>query len=99
MDSGAISAKTAKTVFDEMAASGKSAQAIVAEKGFSQISDTGAIETVIQNVLAGNPREVEAYRGGKTKLMGFFVGEVMKATRGQANPKTVNELLKKLLEK
>ena len=97
VDTGAISAKTAKTVFDEMAASGKSAQAIVAEKGLSQISDTGAIETVIQNVLAGNPKEVESYRGGKTKLMGFFVGEVMKATRGQANPKTVNELLRKLL--
>jgi len=80
-----------------MAASGKSAQAIVAAKGLAQISDTGAIETVIQNVLAGNPREVESYRGGKTKLMGFFVGEVMKATRGQANPKTVNELLRKLL--
>ncbi len=63
----------------------------------SQISDTGAIETVIQNVLAGNPKEVESYRGGKTKLMGFFVGEVMKATRGQANPKAVNELLRKLL--
>jgi aspartyl-tRNA(Asn)/glutamyl-tRNA(Gln) amidotransferase subunit B len=97
VDAGAISAKTAKTVFDEMAASGKSAQAIVAEKGLAQISDTGAIETVIQNVLAGNPREVASYRGGKTKLMGFFVGEVMKATRGQANPKTVNELLRKLL--
>jgi aspartyl-tRNA(Asn)/glutamyl-tRNA(Gln) amidotransferase subunit B len=97
IETGAISAKTAKTVFDEMAASGKSAQAIVAAKGLSQISDTGAIETVIQNVLAGNPKEVEAYRGGKTKLMGFFVGEVMKATRGQANPKTVNELLRKLL--
>jgi aspartyl-tRNA(Asn)/glutamyl-tRNA(Gln) amidotransferase subunit B len=99
VETGAISAKTAKTVFDEMAASGKSARVIVAEKGLSQISDTGAIETVIQNVLAGNPKEVEAYRGGKTKLMGFFVGEVMKATRGQANPKTVNELLKKMLEK
>jgi aspartyl-tRNA(Asn)/glutamyl-tRNA(Gln) amidotransferase subunit B len=99
VETGAISAKTAKTVFDEMAASGKSAQVIVAEKGLSQISDTGAIETVIQNVLAGNPKEVEAYRGGKTKLMGFFVGEVMKATRGQANPKAVNELLKKTLEK
>jgi aspartyl-tRNA(Asn)/glutamyl-tRNA(Gln) amidotransferase subunit B len=97
VDAGAISAKTAKTVFDEMAASGKSAQAIVAEKGLAQISDTGTIETVIQNILAGNPKEVESYRGGKTKLMGFFVGEVMKATRGQANPKTVNELLRKLL--
>jgi aspartyl-tRNA(Asn)/glutamyl-tRNA(Gln) amidotransferase subunit B len=97
VDSGAISGKTAKTVFDEMAASGKTAAAIVADKGLSQISDTGAIEAVVQDVLDRNPKEVSAYRGGKTKLMGFFVGEVMKATRGQANPKTVNELLRKAL--
>jgi aspartyl-tRNA(Asn)/glutamyl-tRNA(Gln) amidotransferase subunit B len=97
VENGAISAKIAKTVFDEMAASGQTAAAIVAEKGLSQINDTGAIETVIQEVLDRNPKELEAFRGGKTKLMGFFVGEVMKATRGQANPKTVNALLKKLL--
>ena len=82
-----------------MAASGKTARAIVQEKGLAQISDTGAIEKVVQEVIAANPKEVEAYRSGKTKLMGFFVGEVMKATRGQANPKAVNELLKKILEK
>jgi aspartyl-tRNA(Asn)/glutamyl-tRNA(Gln) amidotransferase subunit B len=99
VDSGAISGKTAKTVFDEMAASGKTAAAIVADKGLSQISDTGAIEAVVQDVLDRNPKEVAAYRGGKTKLMGFFVGEVMKATRGQANPKAVNELLRKVLNK
>ena len=97
VDSGAISVKTAKNVFDEMAASGKTAAAIVTDKGLSQISDTGAIEAVVQDVLDRNPKEVAAYRGGKTKLMGFFVGEVMKATRGQANPKTVNELLRKAL--
>jgi len=97
VDSGAISVKTAKNVFDEMAASDKTAAAIVAEKSLSQISDTGAIEAVVQDVLDRNPKEVAAYRGGKTKLMGFFVGEVMKATRGQANPKTVNELLRKAL--
>jgi aspartyl-tRNA(Asn)/glutamyl-tRNA(Gln) amidotransferase subunit B len=96
---GAISAKIAKTVFDEMAASGKTAAAIVAETGLSQINDTGAIETVIQEVLDRNPKELAAFRGGKTKLMGFFVGEVMKATRGQANPKTVNQLFKKFLGK
>jgi aspartyl-tRNA(Asn)/glutamyl-tRNA(Gln) amidotransferase subunit B len=82
-----------------MAASGRAAAAIVAEKGLSQINDAGAIETVVQDVLDRNPKEVEAYRGGKTRLMGFFVGEVMKATRGQANPMTVNELLKQFLDK
>jgi aspartyl-tRNA(Asn)/glutamyl-tRNA(Gln) amidotransferase subunit B len=94
VENGAISAKIAKTVFDEMAASGKTAAAIVAERGLSQINDTGAIETVIQEVLDRNPKELAAFRGGKTKLMGFFVGEVMKATRGQANPKTVNEIIR-----
>jgi aspartyl-tRNA(Asn)/glutamyl-tRNA(Gln) amidotransferase subunit B len=94
VDNGAISAKIAKTVFDEMAVSGKTAAAIVAAKGLSQINDTGAIEAVVQDVLDRNPEEVAAYRGGKTKLIGFFVGEVMKATRGQANPKAVNEILR-----
>jgi aspartyl-tRNA(Asn)/glutamyl-tRNA(Gln) amidotransferase subunit B len=98
IEKGNISGKIAKTVFDEMAASGKTARAIVQEKGLAQISDAGAIEKVVQEVIAANPKEVEAYRNGKTKLMGFFVGEVMKATRGQANPKAVNELLKKILE-
>ena len=98
VEKGDINAKTAKTVFDEMAASGKTARAIVQEKGLAQISDAGAIEDVVLKVLEANPKEVEAYRGGKTKLMGFFVGEVMKATRGRANPKAVNELLRKMLE-
>jgi aspartyl-tRNA(Asn)/glutamyl-tRNA(Gln) amidotransferase subunit B len=95
--SEAISAKSAKAVFEEMAASGKSAEAIVAEKGLAQISDDAAIEALVRGILERNPKEVEAYRGGKTKLMGFFVGEAMKATRGQANPKTVNAILSKLL--
>jgi aspartyl-tRNA(Asn)/glutamyl-tRNA(Gln) amidotransferase subunit B len=99
VDEGVISAKTAKSVFDRMAVSGKTAREIVKESGLVQISDAGAISDVIQEVIAANPREVEAYRGGKTKLIGFFVGEVMKATRGQANPKTVNELLRKQLER
>jgi aspartyl-tRNA(Asn)/glutamyl-tRNA(Gln) amidotransferase subunit B len=99
VDEGAISGRTAKTVFDEMAASGKTARAIVQEKGLAQISDTSAIEKVVQDVIDRNPGEVAAFRGGKNKLMGFFVGEVMKATRGQANPKTVNELLRKVLDR
>jgi aspartyl-tRNA(Asn)/glutamyl-tRNA(Gln) amidotransferase subunit B len=98
VDGGVISAKMAKAVFDEMAASGQTAAAIVAAQGLAQINDSAAIEAVVQEVIDRNPGEVEAFRGGKTKLMGFFVGEVMKATRGQANPKAVNELLRKRLE-
>ena len=67
------------------------------EKGLGQISDSGAIEEIVAKVLAGHSDEVSAYKGGKTKLMGFFVGQVMQATRGQANPKLVNEILKKKL--
>ena len=98
VERGAISAKTAKTVFDEMAATGRPAEAIVRAQGLAQISDAGALDRVVDDVMARNPAEVAAYRGGKVKLMGFFVGEVMKATRGQANPKTVNEILKKKLQ-
>jgi aspartyl-tRNA(Asn)/glutamyl-tRNA(Gln) amidotransferase subunit B len=99
VEEGLISGKIAKTVFDEMAASGKSAKAVVEDKGLVQISDADAIETIVREVLDRNPKEVAAYHGGKTKLMAFFVGEVMKATRGRANPKTVNELLRKRLER
>jgi len=97
VERGAISAKTAKTVFDEMAATGRTAEAIVRAQGLAQISDAGALDRVVDDVMARNPAEVAAYRGGKVKLMGFFVGEVMKATRGQANPKTVNEILRQKL--
>jgi aspartyl-tRNA(Asn)/glutamyl-tRNA(Gln) amidotransferase subunit B len=98
VDGGTISGKIAKTVFDEMAASGKSARQIVDEKGLVQISDSGAIEDAVSAVLAANPDEVQTYQNGKTKLLGFFVGQVMKATRGKANPKLVNEILKAKLE-
>lgn len=98
VDDGTISGKIAKTVFDEMASSGKPPRQVVEEKGLVQISDSGAIEDIIAEVLAGNPAEVEAYRHGKTKLMGFFVGQVMKETRGKANPGMVNDILKKKLE-
>ncbi len=99
IDNGTISGKIAKTVFDEMAKSGKSPQSIVEDKGLVQISDSSAIEDIISKVLAGCSAEVEAYRNGKTKLLGFFVGQVMKETRGKANPKMVNEILRKKLEK
>jgi aspartyl-tRNA(Asn)/glutamyl-tRNA(Gln) amidotransferase subunit B len=98
VEEGVISGKIAKTVFDEMAQTGKPAQQIVEEKGLVQISDTDAIEEVVSNVISNNPKEVEAYKNGKTKLLGFFVGQVMKETKGKANPKLVNEILKGKLE-
>jgi aspartyl-tRNA(Asn)/glutamyl-tRNA(Gln) amidotransferase subunit B len=94
VEEGVISGKIAKTVFDEMAQTGKPAQQIVEEKGLVQISDSDALEDVVSDVIAGNPKEVEAYKNGKTKLLGFFVGQVMKETKGKANPKLVNEILK-----
>lgn len=95
---GTISGKIAKDVFDEMFESGKAADTIVDEKGLKQISDTGELEGIIDQLLADNPSQVEAYRGGKTGLIGWFVGQVMKATKGQANPGMVNQLLKSKLE-
>lgn len=92
-----ISGKIAKTVFEEMAQSGKSAKAIVEEKGLIQITDDSALEPIVAEILENNPDQVEQYRAGKTKVLGFFVGQVMKATQGKANPKLVNELLKSKL--
>ncbi len=73
------------------------ADAVIEARGLKQITDTGAIEDVVEQVMAANPEQLEQYRSGKDKLFGFFVGQVMKATRGKANPALVNELLKKLL--
>jgi len=98
VDTGVISGKIAKTVFEEMAQSGASAPAIVESRGLVQVSDSSAIEAEARQVLADNPDQVTAYQGGKTKLMGFFVGQVMRATRGKANPKVVNEVLARLLK-
>jgi len=95
---GVINGKIAKTVFDEMARTGKPAQQIVEEKGLLQITDPDAIEEVVSNVISNNPKEVDAYKNGKTKLLGFFVGRVMRETKGKANPKLVNEILKQKLE-
>ena len=89
-----ISGRIAKEVFEEMFATGKAASAIVEEKGLRQVTDTGAIEAVIDDVLAKNPDKVAEYRGGKDKLFGFFVGQTMKASGGKANPALVNEILK-----
>jgi aspartyl-tRNA(Asn)/glutamyl-tRNA(Gln) amidotransferase subunit B len=97
VDQGVISGKIAKTVFEEMATSGKPPRQIVEKKGLVQISDSTAIEEIVAKVLATCSPEVAAYKNGKTKLLGFFVGQVMRETRGKANPKLVNEILKKKL--
>jgi len=95
---GDISGKIGKKVFEELWTGDLGPTAVVEANGWKQVSDTGAIEEEIRKVLADNAGQVAAYRGGKTKIFGFFVGQVMKATRGQANPGLVNELLKKLLD-
>ena len=92
-----ISGTIAKDVFAEMYSSGKDAATIVDEKGLKQVTDTGAIEAVIDEVIAENPDNVAAYKGGKDKLFGFFVGQTMKKTGGKANPGIVNEILRKKL--
>ncbi len=92
--SGEISGKIAKEVLDEMFVSNKPAAQIIEEKGFKQVSDTGAIEKIIDEVLTKNPTQLAAYKGGQEKLFGFFVGQVMKESKGQANPNVVNEILK-----
>ena len=93
-----ISGKIAKDVLDAMMESGKDADAIIEEKGLKQVSDSGAIDTIIKEIMDANPEQVEGYRGGKDKLFGFFVGQVMKASKGQANPAMVNQRLKALLD-
>ena len=98
VEDGTISGKQAKDVFAEMAATGDAPGAIVALKGMKQVSDSEAIEAVVESVIAANPAEVESYRAGKTGLIGFFVGQVMREMGGQANPKVVNEVLRKRLD-
>jgi aspartyl-tRNA(Asn)/glutamyl-tRNA(Gln) amidotransferase subunit B len=84
-------------VFEEMYKTGKDAEVIVKEQGLVQVSDTGAIETIIDEVIKANPAQAADYKAGKDKLFGFFVGQVMKASKGKANPELVNQLLKKKL--
>jgi len=96
---GTISGRTAKEVFDEMVETGKSAAEIVEAKGLKQISDTGAIEAVIAKLIAENQGQVDQFQSGNDKVMGWFVGQVMKATGGKANPGVVNQLLRKALSK
>ena len=98
IDEGKISGKQGKDVLVAMFASGQSAAAVVEEKGLVQVSDTGEIDRVIDEVIAASPRQLEQYRAGKETLFGFFVGQVMKASKGKANPKVVNERLKEKLK-
>ena len=93
----AISSKQGKEVFAAVLEEGKDPADVVKERGMEQVSDAGAIEAVVDAVLAANPDKVAQYRGGKTGLIGFFVGQCMKETRGQGNPKVINELLAKKL--
>ncbi len=92
-----ISGKIAKTVFEDVWKSGKTADQVIEEKGLKQVTDSGAIESIVDEIIAANPDQVAEYRGGKDKLMGFFVGQVMKASKGKANPGMANQLLKKKL--
>ena len=97
IEDGTISGKMAKDIIEEMYRTGRPPKAIIEEKGMIQITDEAAIAKIIADVLAANTGQVEQYRGGKEKLFGYFVGQVMKATQGKANPQLINELLKKML--
>ena len=97
IEKATISNNIGKQIIVDMLKDGEKASAIVEKKGLSQISDTGAIKEIAQKIIDANPSQVEAYRGGKDKLFGFFVGQVMKETKGRANPQSVNEILKELL--
>jgi aspartyl-tRNA(Asn)/glutamyl-tRNA(Gln) amidotransferase subunit B len=98
IDQGSISGKQAKDVLVEMFASGKTAATVIAERGLVQVSDTGEIDRVIDEVMTASPNQLEQYRSGKEALFGFFVGQVMKASKGKANPKVVNERLREKLK-
>jgi aspartyl-tRNA(Asn)/glutamyl-tRNA(Gln) amidotransferase subunit B len=94
LDAGEINNNQAKEVLVEMFKGGKTAGAVISEKGFEQISDSSAIEKIVDEIIAANQNQVTAYRGGNEKLFGFFVGQTMKASQGKANPKIVNEILR-----
>jgi len=98
VDSGTITGPIAKEVFERMYASGRTADAIVQAEGLASIDDAGAIEAAVREVLAANAAAVAQYRAGKQQTFGFLVGQVMKATRGKANPALVNTLMKQMLD-
>ena len=99
IEKGTISNNIGKQILvEDMITKGEKASEIVERKGLSQISDEGAIKSIVEKIINANPAQVEEYRNGKTNLLGFFVGQVMKETKGRANPKTVNEFIRKFLE-
>jgi aspartyl-tRNA(Asn)/glutamyl-tRNA(Gln) amidotransferase subunit B len=95
---GTVSNRAAKDVFEAMVSSGKDADTVIEEQGLRQVSDEGAIAALVDQAIAENPDKVADYRGGKVKLMGWFVGQVMKASGGTANPKAVNQALRARLD-
>ena len=97
VDAGKVSANSGKEVLSEMLRSGQDAMPIIEARGLGQVSDSGAVETIVDSVLAQNASEVEKYRSGKKQVFGFLVGQVMRAMKGKGNPALVNELLKKKL--
>ena len=97
INKGELSGKLAKEILPKMFESGEAPATIMEREGLKQISDSGALEKIVEDVLGANPKQVEQYRGGKTTVIGFLVGQVMKASRGQANPGAVNDVLKKKL--
>ena len=98
INDGTLSSRIAKDVFQFMIDEGKTPDAIVEEKGLKQVTDTGAIEKIVDEVIANNPDKVAEYKGGKEKLLGWFVGQTMRASQGKANPAMLNELMKKKLD-
>jgi len=99
IDTGIISGKIAKTVFEEMFQSGRDAESVIEEKGLKQVSDSGELTGICEKIVADNPAQTEQFKAGKEKVMGFFVGQVMKQTKGKANPQMVNQILRDLLSK
>jgi aspartyl-tRNA(Asn)/glutamyl-tRNA(Gln) amidotransferase subunit B len=99
IEEGTISGKIAKEILPELFAKGGSPKQLVEEKGMVLIADASALEAILDEVLAAHPKELEQYHNGKTKLKGFFVGQVMKKTQGRADPKLTNQLLSKKLQK
>lgn len=98
IEKGAISGKQAKDVFEKMYDTGKKAKELISELGLEQVSDTGLIEQLAQEVVEANPKEVEQYLGGRDRLLGFFVGQVMKKSQGKANPQLASDFVKKILD-
>jgi aspartyl-tRNA(Asn)/glutamyl-tRNA(Gln) amidotransferase subunit B len=97
IDNGTISGNIGRKVFDTMVKTGEAPQTIVEKQGLGQISDTSALDGVVDQIIADNPSEAERYKGGDKKLVGFFMGQIMKATKGQANPQMVNQILREKL--